>query len=135
MVVRRMQRVHKVIMPILAAEFPDAMVTSWIPDIDKRTYPIINIRRLGGLPVNPDLLDRPVVEMTVYAKPSLPDAEELWYDARQVLYDMWKNQTVTAAGSISSYFETMGPTQFPSKFDDSWRVQGLIQLGVRPPRA
>jgi hypothetical protein len=103
--------------------------------VDKRTYPLINIRRLGGLPVDVDLLDRPVVEMTVFARGSLPDAENLYYDARQVFFDMVENQTVTPAGYLHSFFETMGPTQFASKFDDTWRVQGLIQLGVRPPRA
>lgn len=135
MVVRRMPRVHEIIIPVLREEFPGVLISSWVPDVDKRTYPLINIRRLGGLPYDLDFLDKPVVEMTVYHKESLPAAENLYYDARQVLWDMVKRQTVTPAGHLHSFFETLGPTQFDSKFDDTWRIQGLIQLGVRPPRA
>lgn len=132
---RTMPRVHEIIMPAIRAEFPDAQVTSWVPDIDERTYPLINIRRLGGLSQHPDKLDLPVVEITVYHDKSLPDAENLYYDVREFLFRMVQRQTVTPAGYLHSYFETMGPTQFPSKFDASFRIQGLIQLGVRPPRA
>jgi hypothetical protein len=130
-----MPRVHEIIMPAIRAQFPDAMVTSWVPDIDAREYPLINIRRLGGLSKNPDLLDKPVVEITVYHDKSLPEAEDLYYDVREFLFYMVDRQIVTPAGYLHSYFETMGPTQFPSKFDASFRIQGLIQLGVRPPRA
>lgn len=113
---------------------PDVEFGSWIPDVDQRKFPYVNIRRLGGLPTDPELLDKPVIELTAYGDVSLPDTENVYLDARTVIYRMWLKQVVTPAGHISSYFETMGPSQFDSPFDDTFRVQGLIQLGLRPPR-
>jgi hypothetical protein len=112
---------------------PDVTFTTWVPSVDHRDFPFVNIRRLGGLPVDVRRLDRPVIELTAYSRDGLIECENLYLDARTVLWDMWRNQIVTPAGSISSYFETMGPTQFDSPFEDSWRIQGLIQLGLRPP--
>lgn len=138
MVDRRMPRIHEVIMPVLREklepDWPGLDVTSWLKNVEHRTFPILNVRRLGGLPVDPALLDRPVVELTAYTKVDLPTTENLLLDARQVLWDMVRNQTVTEAGHLHSYFETMGPTQFDSPFDDAWRVQMLVQLGLRPNR-
>lgn len=131
-------RVQAVILPVLReklpAQFPGLSVTSWLADVDKRTYPLLNIRRLGGLPKDVRRLDRAVIEMTAYSRDGLVHTEELYYAAREVLWDMCEEQTVTEHGHVSSYFETMGPTQFDSPYDDSWRCQGLIQLGIRPPR-
>ncbi|MBM7771978.1 hypothetical protein JOD54_002182 [Actinokineospora baliensis] len=74
----------------------------------------------------------PVIEMTAYSRDGLIATENLYLDARQVLWDMVRDQTVTPRGYLHSYFETMGPSQFDSPYDDSWRIQGLIQLGLRP---
>lgn len=136
-VIRRMPRVQAVVLPLLRARLdPSVTCTSWIPDIDHgRTWPVVNVRRLGGLPRDVDLLDRPVIELTAYSDVGLVETEELFLDARQVLWDAWKNQTVVpGVGYIHSYFETFGPTQFDSPYDDTWRIQGLIQLGLRPAR-
>lgn len=127
-----MPRVQEVIIPVLREKLPGVTITSWVPDVDYRTYPLLNIRRLGGLPVDVARLDRPVIEMTAYTRDGLVETEDLYLDARQVLWEMVQNQTVTAFGYLHSFFETMGPTQFDSPYDDSWRVQGLIQLGLRP---
>lgn len=134
-----MPRVHKVILPVLRSELtpdhPGLDVCSWIKDVESRTFPILNIRRLGGQAVDPRLLDRAVVEITAYAKTGLVETENLYLDARQVLWDMVRRQTVIPnVGHLHSFFEVMGPTQFDSPYDDSWRVQGLIQLAIRPPR-
>lgn len=135
MVVRRIPRIQEVVLPILRAELPGVQVTSWGVDVDDRVFPIVNIRRLGGLPVDVDLLDRAVIEVTAYTDTNLMDCENLLLDARQALWDAWKKQTVVPnKGSISSYFETLGPTQFDSPWDDSWRMQYLVQLGLRPVR-
>lgn len=135
-IVRRMPRVQAVVLPLLRARLdPSITVGSWIKDIDHgRTWPIINVRRLGGLPKDVDYLDKPVIELTAYSDVGLVETEDLYMDARQVLWDAWKLQTVVPAGYIHSYFETFGPTQFDSPYDDTWRIQGLIQLGLRPPR-
>lgn len=135
MVVRQMPRVQDIVLPALRAELPGVRFTSWVPDLKDRTYPLINIRRLGGISVDPKRLDRAVIEMTCFHNAGLIEAEDLYLDARQVLWDMVENQTVMPAGYLHSFFETLGPTQFDSPFEDTWRVQGLIQLGVRPPRS
>ena len=136
MVARNIPRVHEVILPVLRAQLPGVMVTSWIPDVDKREFPLVNVRRLGGLANydHPDHLDRPVIELTAYTAEGLVPTEELLYDAMFVLHDMVDRQTVTSAGWLNSYRVTMGPTPFESPFEDIWRVQSLIQLGVRSPR-
>jgi len=135
MVVRNMPRIQEVLLPILKAGLPGVQVVSWVPDIEDRQFPIVGVRRLGGLPEDVNLLDKPVVELTVYSADGLVACENLMLDVRQVVYNAWKNQTVVPdKGHISSYFETLGPTQFDSPFDDTWRVQMLVQLGLRPPR-
>lgn len=133
-IARKMKRIQEVVLPLLQARLdPSIKVVSWGSDVLDRTFPYIMIRRLGGLPVDVDLLDRPVIEMTAYHNTSLAATEDLYLDARQVLWEAWKNQTVIPTkGYIHSYFETLGPTQFDSPWDDTWRIQGLIQLGLRP---
>lgn len=134
--VREIPRVQEVVLPILRAELPDITFTSWGADIDYREYPFVNIRRLGGLPhpIRPDRFDRAVIEVSCYSDVNLIHCENILYDVRQVLYEAVDRQTTTAAGYLHSYFETLGPTQFDSPFEDTWRVQFLVQLGVRPPR-
>ena len=135
MVVRRMPRVQEIILPILRNGLPGVDVGSWVPDVLDRQFPLINIRRLGGLPLDIDFLDKPVLEITAYHNTNLIDTENLLLDARQVLWDAKKNQTIVPGkGYIHSYFETLGPTQFDSPFDDTWRMQLLVQLGIRPTR-
>lgn len=134
MVERRMPRVQSIILPVLREALPGVTIGSWYRDVDYRTFPILNIRRLGGVGPDPKRLDLPVIEMTAYTQESLPATENLYMDAREVLLDMVERQTVTPSGYLHSFTETMGPTPFDSPFEDSWRVQGLIQLGVRPLR-
>lgn len=136
MVVRRIPRIQEVVLPLLKAELPGVQVTSWVPDVEDRQYPIVNVRRLGGLPVDVDLYDRAVIEVTVFTDTNLMDCENLCLDARQILWNAWKKQTVVPEkGNIGSYFETLGPTQFDSPYDDTFRVQFLVQLGLRPIRS
>ena len=135
MVVRRMPRIQEVVLPLLRDGLPGVSVGSWVGDVLDRQFPLINVRRLGGLPLDIDFLDKPVIEVTAYSDVNLMDAENTLLDARQVLWDAWKNQTLTAKGYIHSYFETLGPTQFDSPYDDTWRFQLLTQIGLRPLRS
>ena len=72
---------------------------------------------------------------TVAPDGGLPETEQLYEDALEALYEAVRKQTQTDAGYLHSIKETLGATQFSSLFQDSWRVQGLIQLGIRPPRS
>jgi len=135
MVIRRIPRIQEVVLPILKAELPGVQVVSWVPDVADREFPLVNVRRLGGLEVDVDMFDRAVIELTAYTDTNLMDCENLCLDARQILWNAWKLQTVVPGkGSIGSFFTTLGPTQFDSPYDDTWRVQSLIQLGIRPIR-
>lgn len=146
-----MPRVQAVTLPILkdagltvdTDDFGLVSVTvnSWVPDIDYREFPILQVRRVGGFRSVrfPKRLALPVIEMTAYTAAvnggDLPATEQLYEDALEVLFDAVRKQTQTDAGYLHSIKETFGATQFGSLFQDSWRVQGLIQLGVRPPRS
>ncbi|AEJ92015.1 tail terminator [Mycobacterium phage Pistachio] len=134
-----MPRIQAVVIPLLRdALVPEkaAKVGSWVENIDFREFPLINVRRIGGTrhETRPTQLSKPVIELTAYHQAGLIECEELYEDALEVLYNAVKNQTQTEAGYLHSIKETMGATQFSSPFMDSWRVQGLIALGLRPPR-
>lgn len=133
----RFPRVQEIVLPILRAALPDDVtVSSWVADIDYREYPVVNVRRLGGprSRENPRALDVPVIEMAVYHHEGLPEAEELYILALDALYEAKRLQTTVDKGRISHVRETMGATQFPAQFQDAYRIQGLIELGIRPTR-
>jgi len=144
-----MPRVQAVVLPLLWGhednEHPTSVhpslaeakkIGSWTENINHREFPLINIRRLGGFRHrdHPTLLSLPVIEMTVYHDGGQVPCESLYEAALEVLYDAVRNQTQTEAGYLRSIRETLGATQFSSPYMDSWRVQGLIELGLRPPR-
>lgn len=151
-----MPKVESVVRPILVAGLPShTTVVTWTPDIDHRTgapnipeldrksYPLVKIRRMGGLPnqKRPDLLDRAVIELTAFSTATdshyvgYGGTEDLLLDAQYLIWKAVQNQTVVAdVGYLHSHFQTMGPIQLDSPFDDTWRWQSLIQLGLRPPR-
>lgn len=134
--VSRIPRFQEVVIPILRDALPEEVeVSSWINDIDYRTYPIVNLRRMGGYRDRdrPEQLDHPVIELTVLGDIGLVETEDLYIETFNALLEAAKTQTPTPAGRISYVRETMGMTQFGSLFDATWRVQGLIQIGIRPP--
>lgn len=133
-----MPRVQKIVVPLLRGDtrLAGVNITTWVPDIDYREFPIVNVRRIGGNrnPKLPLLNSFPVVEITAYSNEDLIHCEELYETVLDVLYEAIHNQTPTPDGYIQSMYETMGATQFSSMFQDSWRVQGLIRLSIRKPR-
>jgi len=137
----KLPRPAKILLPILrAANFTGEYgsvgdrVYTWNPSVEDRIFPWIEVRRLGGVrnPDRPGLLGTAVMEITVYTDVGLPETEQLYEDVLEALYDAVNRQTVTDEGNLSSIKETMGATQFSSLFQDSWRIQGLIQFGIRP---
>ena len=137
MEVGKLSRIQSVVLPLLRDHFGETVkVGSWVEDVDFRTFPLINIRRVGGNRhrKQPTKLALPVIEMSVYGREGLPETELLYDEALDVLYDAVSRQTQTEAGYLHSIWETMGATQFSSLYQDSWRVQGLIKLGLRPPQ-
>jgi len=132
-------RPQKVLLPILRDDprLAGVSVTTWVPDIDFRDFPMLNLRRIGGIrnPKAPTLVTSPVIEISCYSNKDLIECEEIYETALDVLYDAVRNQTQTPGGYLQSLFETMGATQFSSLFQDSWRVQGLIRFYIRRPRS
>ena len=128
-------RIQAIVLPILREALPGIKVGSWVEDIDYREFPMLNIRRIGGVRHDrkPLRLDMPVIEMTAFGSVGLPETERFYEDALEALYEAVRLQTLTEAGYLHSIKETMGMTQFSSLYMDSWRVQGLIRLGLRPP--
>ena len=135
MVERRIPRVQEILLPALREALPGVLVTSWIPDVDRRSYPLVNIRKVGGIPVDMDVLDRQTIEIQAIGDESLAATEDLFYDSRYAIWEMVKNQTVTPAGHLHSFTDSSGAMQLESPYTDTWRIQGLIQLGVRPPQS
>ena len=135
---KRLPRVQKVVAQILRGDprMDGVTITTWVPDVDYREFPMLNIRRIGGTrnPKAPRIFSMPVIELSAYSGDGIIECEELYEEALDVLYDAVEDQIVTPAGYLQSMFETMGATQFSSLYQDSWRVQGLIRLGVRRPR-
>lgn len=128
-------RVQRIVAPILRGDprLSGVTVVTWVPDVDYRQYPMLQIRRIGGTRnINaPKKFALPVIELTAYSDKGLVECEELYETALEVLYDAVDEQTMTSAGYLQSILETMGDTQFGSLFQDSWRSQGLIRLGIR----
>lgn len=130
-------RVQEIVVPILRNALPEGVkVSTWIDDIDHRTYPLVNVRRVGGYRdfAKPYFLDRPVIELTVIHDEGLVEAEELYSQCLDALLDSWQDNKVVDRGHIGRVRETMGMTQFSSLFQDTFRVQGLIELSVRSKR-
>ena len=129
-----MPRIQSVVLPILRDALPNTKVGSWVEDIDFRDFPLVNVRRIGGPRHDrrPTQLAMPVIELTCYSTVGLVETEQLYEDALEALYESVRLQRKTSAGYLHSMKEAMGATQLPSPFMDSWRVQGLIQFGVRP---
>jgi hypothetical protein len=130
---QEMPRVAAIVIPILRDAFPEAQVVSWMPAVGDRQYPVLKVRRAGGYPVDPTLLDRGTVELTSYGDVCFEDTEALLQKAQIVLWNAVGNQTVVpGVGYLHSYRQTFGITQFDSPYDNTWRVQSLIQFGFRP---
>ncbi|AXH48798.1 tail terminator [Mycobacterium phage Steamy] len=130
-------RVQQIVAPLLREGLPNVTITTWVPDIDWREFPMVNVRRIGGIrnPDAPTLHTMPVIELSAYSNEGLIECEELYEQALDVLYEAVRTQKSTPAGRLNSMYETMGATQFSSLYQDSWRIQGLIRLGVRAPRS
>ncbi|MGV0811743.1 hypothetical protein ABQF34_07240 [Mycolicibacterium boenickei] len=131
-----MPRPQDVVLPILRSAVGDrfAKVGSWTEDVDHRQFPLLNVRRLGGIRYRPGprQLALPVIELSVYGTTDPPTTEQLYEDALEALYAAVRNQTPTAAGHLHSITETVGATQLASPFQSSWLVRGAVRLGIRP---
>ena len=132
-----MPRFQSIVIPILR-DWPaleGVKIGSWVEDIDYREFPMLNIRKVDSEGRNfrePNKLDVTVIELTAYSMEGLPECEHLYNHALEALYDAVLYQKQSDTGYLHSIRENMGMTLFDSRFMDSWRVQGLVQLGLRP---
>lgn len=124
-----------VVLAVLREALPGTSVVSVVPDVDHRTYPMISIERDGGtrLPAAPRRLSHPVLKLTAVAADSSVAAEELYEEALDTLFDAAAAHTsVPGAAALHSIRETQGATQVPSKYPDTWAVEGKLRVGVKP---
>jgi hypothetical protein len=131
-----MPRIQQIVIPLLR-DWPalkNVHVGSWVEDIDYREFPLLNVRRMGGGrdSMYPNKFDLTIVELTAYSTEGLVECEHLYNIALEALYDAVLKQKQTDTGYLHSIRENMGMTQFSSLFMDSWRVQGLLKMGLRP---
>lgn len=126
---------YPIVKSIIEDAIPGLHVSSWIADIDDREYPFVNVRPLGGNRHRTRHRDlrMPVIELTAYANTEVRDASDLYDEVLDALFDAQLYQKTTPGGYIHSIKETMGKTSFDSPFDATWRMQGLVKLGIRPP--
>ncbi|MBN3458125.1 hypothetical protein JNN96_29225 [Mycobacterium sp. DSM 3803] len=75
----------------------------------------------------PALLAFPQVEITVYHPEGPMEAEELYEDLLDALFDAERAQQ-TALHRIT---ETEGPTQIKSKIPDTYAVRGALRVSLR----
>jgi hypothetical protein len=129
-----MIRPNELVLPLLRETFPKVAVLSQVPDVDHRHYPIILVRPAGGTDSEfPEMLGYSVIEMSAHSATDLADAETLYLNARMALVGACRRQSVIAGkGWLHSVKQTMGATQLEPIFGDTWRVLGLIRLGLRP---
>jgi hypothetical protein len=123
------------VLPILRQALPDASVVSFVPDVDQRTYPLVLVTRAGGTrhETRPRQFGLPVIELEVIHDLGLVDAEKLYEDVLDALYNAVRQQiTVEGVGYLHSLLERQGATSGPSPFPDTWLVRGVVQLGLRP---
>lgn len=129
-----MIRPQAVVLPILRDALPGVSVVSVVPDADYRDFPMVSIRRAGGTrsPGLPHLLAQPAVQMTVVSADGLIEAEELYEDALDALFDAVAQQIVIeGVGYLRSFSETQGATESPSDYPDTWAVEGSVRIGLR----
>lgn len=131
-------RVEEIVLPILRDNLdPDVTVTSWTPDIDYRTYPIVHIRRMGGYRSRslPLWYDKAVLEITALTDEGVPESEVLYNEILDILFKAKRRQTIVPGkGYINLVDETMGMTQMGAQSVDTYRVQGLVKVYIRPIR-
>lgn len=106
-----------------------------IPAVDHRDYPLVVLTRAGGIrnKTLPRKLSLPVLELRVIHDLGLVEAEELYEDTLDALYDAVTEQTVVeGVGHLHSVLETQGASQTASPFPDTFMVSGAVKVGVRP---
>lgn len=122
------------VLPLLRAALPGVAVVSVVPDVDYRTFPMVSLRRDGGTrsASMPRRFAHPVMELAAVSADGPIEAEELYDDALDALYDAVRRQiTVEGVGYLQSISEAQGPSQAPSRYPDTWAVEGKLRLSVR----
>lgn len=129
-------RFQSLVLPILRDALPpEVHVTSWIEEVEKREFPAVLVRRIGGYRgsgLGYRLIDVSNVELTALSTRGLVEAEKLYAGALEALYKAAHDQIVVdGIGHINDVSELMGMTHYGSLYQDSWRMQGVVQIRIR----
>lgn len=129
-----MIRPQAVVLPLLRAALPGVSVVSSAPGPNDRQFPLVVISREGGTrhPGLPRRFALPVLELEAVSADGPVQAEELYDEALDALYDAVSQQlTIAGVGYLHSVNEAQGPTETPSEFPDTWAVTGSVRLAVK----
>lgn len=122
-----MIRVQPTVLEVLRTALPDEVtVVSVVPDVDYRSFPMVAVRRAGGVRNRnlPRLVSRPVVDLLAVSSVGLVEAEELYENVLDALF--------SAVGQrFQSVRESRGATGVDSPYPDSWAVEGSVEFGLR----
>ena len=93
------------------------------------------VYKLGGTAAHPMFLDKPQIHVVSYAA-TRQAAANLAETARVKLFDAWRAQTTTAAGTIHRVVEVTGPFEVRTgtEPDGVFRFDATYQVWTRAPR-
>lgn len=93
------------------------------------------VYKIGGTSAHPRFLDRPQVHVVSYAA-TREAAVALAETARVKLFDAWRAQATTTAGTIHKVVEVTGPFEVRTgtEPDGVFRVDQTVQVWTRAPR-
>lgn len=130
-------RTAPVLLTILRGALPQSVaVRTWTEDVDYREFPLVTLHKLPAGSRNnkrPNVLRTVTFEMVAIVPTCLEDAEDLWEEALEALYDAQRRQVATPNGSLTSLDDT-GCGDVGSPFPDTFAASGFIRLGHRAPR-
>ena len=117
---------------LLDAAVNDTRVYSSLPSdagSAGRPWPIVVVRRLGGLPVNDKWLDRANLQIEVWGA-NQKDCFDVWNRSRKALFD--SISTTVSSCVITNARVTLGPQDIPDPPTGRDRVIGGIALFGHP---
>ena len=126
-------RVAEILLPIIREAVPSAQVATVMPEVSHKDYPLILVRRVGGVAINMDLLDRVTVDIQVFHNGTMAEAEDIALAVRGSLWSAYRKQRVIAGkGHIGYFTEMSGPGSVASDIPGVWRYQALYSVRIRP---
>lgn len=120
---------------LVMAVLSDVPASTRVPDSLATKMPRRVVFKLGGTAAHPKFLDKPQVRISSYAG-SYDAAKALAETARVRLFDAWRAQNTTTAGTIHKVVEVTSPFEVRTgtEPDGVFRFDQTVQVWTRAPR-